>query len=59
VFAGYTLIRWSNTIRAGDELDTALDLEQQEGEPGRRPRVRLPSDYFWAMGVSGGIEFRW
>jgi hypothetical protein len=59
VFAGYTLIRWSNTIRAGDQLDTALELEQQEGEPGDRPRVRLQADYFWAMGVSGGIEFRW
>jgi hypothetical protein len=59
VYLGYTLIRWSNTIRAGDQLDTTLDFDQRAGEPGERPRVRLQPDYFWTMGINCGVEIRW
>ncbi len=49
VYAGYTLIRWQNTIRAGDQIDPTLP----------RPGVPFRQDYFWAQGVNCGLELRW
>lgn len=40
---GYTLIYWTNPIRAGDQLDMTIGL--------RRPQIPFADDYFWAQGA--------
>ncbi len=55
VHLGYTLIRWENTIRAGDQIDLVIDPNQTTP----RPAMPFREDYFWAQGVNGGVEIRW
>jgi hypothetical protein len=49
--AGYTLIYWTNPIRAGDQIDLA---SYPSG-----PRIPFTEDYFWAQGASVGLEVSW
>jgi hypothetical protein len=44
---GYTLIGWTNPIRAGDQLDLA------------RGPIPFADDHFWAQGASAGLELSW
>lgn len=58
VHVGYTLIYWTNPIRAGDQVDLALD-RQQSSAGAARPRIPFADDWFFAQGGSVGLEFVW
>jgi hypothetical protein len=56
LFGGYTFLWWVNPIRAGDQVDTTLNLSQAGPV---RPRVPFREDSFWAQGLNAGLIFRW
>jgi hypothetical protein len=62
VKAGYTLILWLNTIRAGNQIDTTLNTNQILTEnftgPGR-PEIPWRERLFWIQGINVGLEFSW
>ncbi len=58
---GYTCIYWYHVARAGEQIDTTLDLTQLP--PGElvdqtRPDVPWVTDGFWAQGLNLGLEYR-
>jgi hypothetical protein len=58
---GYTCIYWYHLARAGDQIDTTLDLSQLP--PGQltdqtRPDVPWITEGFWAQGLNVGLECR-
>lgn len=74
VFAGYSLLYWSDVARPGKQIDrtldenripefTALRTAAGVGAPPAaaavRPVGRLESESFWAQGFSFGLQFRW
>jgi hypothetical protein len=56
VFGGYTFLWWVNPIRAGDQVDTTLNLT---GSSPARPVIPFREDSFWAQGLNAGVSFRW
>ncbi len=52
---GYTFLYWTNPVRPGDQIDLAIDLDQQS----TRPAIPFRDDFFWAQGLNAGIELRW
>jgi hypothetical protein len=58
VHVGYTLIYWTNPIRAGDQVDLSIDRNQGSGGAAR-PRVPFADDWLFATGGSVGIELSW
>jgi len=56
VFGGYTFLWWVNPIRAGDQVDTTLNLT---GSGPARPVIPFREDSFWAQGLNAGVTFRW
>ena len=63
VFAGYTLLYWSEVVRAGNEVDLVVNptLLPGSGLPAtgpRRPTPLLTDSSFWAQGIDLGLEFR-
>lgn len=57
---GYSFMYWSDVLRAGGQIDTALNPtqippSQLVGEP--RPAVNLDYDSFYAQGLRLGFEF--
>jgi hypothetical protein len=61
LFGGYSLLVWNNPIRAGDQVDTGVNLAQAPGRTAISPRPAVPfaEDLFWAQGLNVGLEFRW
>lgn len=65
VFAGYTFLYWSNVVRPGDQIDTALNINQipnfgVTGAPAPlRPVVPFKETDFWAQGLNLGVGFYW
>ncbi len=66
LFAGYTLLYWSDVVRSGDQIDRVLDVTQVPNFPvaavptGQgRPAVSFRDTDFWAHGVNFGLEFRY
>jgi hypothetical protein len=57
LFAGYTFLYWHNPIRAGDQVDLVVNLNQPA--PPARPAVPFKSDPFWAQGVNVGLDLHW
>ncbi len=55
LFGGYTLICWNNPIRAGDQIDTVVDVTQTLA----RPDIPFREDFFWAQGLNVGLQVRW
>jgi len=58
---GYNFLLWTNTIRAGDNIDRTLNPSQippgtLTGDP--RPEFPMRSVDFWAQGLSAGLEVR-
>lgn len=56
---GYSLIVWSDVMRAGDQIDTRINTTQLPpgsltGEP--LPGVPMATSTFWAHGVQIGVE---
>jgi hypothetical protein len=67
IFAGYSMLYWSNVVRAGDQIDLAVNPSQlQRSTTARatlsgdsRPAYTLHKSGFWAHGGNLGLEFRW
>jgi hypothetical protein len=57
LFVGYTLLMWNNPLRAGDQVDAVVNLNQPTGPP--RPSIPFREDFFWAQGLNVGAELRW
>jgi hypothetical protein len=61
VSVGYTFLYMSHVMRAGDAVDTAVNLTQQTGPLDGPARPSFPaedSDY-WLQGVNLGLNFRY
>jgi len=63
VFAGYTFLYWDQVLRAGTEVDQAVNpnLLPNAGTPvtgPRRPMPLLNNSSFWAQGVEVGLALR-
>jgi hypothetical protein len=54
---GGTFLAWLNPVRAGDQVDTQVNLNQPVGPD--RPRVPFRSDFFWAAGLNAAVKLRW
>jgi hypothetical protein len=57
---GYTFLYWSRVARAGDQIDTDLNLTQLDpgglvGNP--RPRFNWVFDDLWAQGLTLGLDY--
>jgi hypothetical protein len=64
VFVGYNFLYCSNILRAGDQIDTTLDVNAAAfpiaQRPGAmRPAPRFEDSNFWAQGVNFGLQFTW
>jgi hypothetical protein len=63
VFAGYSFLYWGNVVRAGNEVDLAVNPNLLPGSatpaPGaQRPLPLLTGSSFWAQGIDLGLELR-
>lgn len=64
-FAGYNFIYWSNVIRPGDQIDTAVNITNQPsslafgagGGPARPARI-FDQNSFWAQGLNFSFLFK-
>lgn len=59
--AGYTFMYWTGVARAGDQIDTSLNLSQLDigGLVGTaRPQFRGVCDDIWIQGLSLGLEYQ-
>jgi len=63
--AGYNFIYWSDVVRAGDQVDRAINPDlvpvglPMGTNPTLRPAYRTSETSFWAHGVSVGLEVRY
>jgi len=58
--AGYDLLFWSNVVRPGGVIDTAINPNQLPPSPpvaANRPAPRLDGADFWAHGIEVGADF--
>ena len=61
VFVGYDFLYLSDVVRAGDQVNLAVNpnpLRGVTGGPAQPVFIVRPSD-FWAQGVNFGLEFRY
>ena len=63
VFVGYTFLYWGDVLRAGNQVDLAVNPNLLPGSgtpaPGaQRPMPLLTGSSFWAQGIDLGIELR-
>jgi hypothetical protein len=59
---GYRFLYWSQLVRAGEQIDTGVNLSQLDTTGARgelRPRFDLRTGDFWAQGVSLGLDWRY
>lgn len=62
VLVGYTLIYWSNVVRAGEQI--SLDVNETYIPPNdtpegpARPAFAWRSNDFWAQGINVGVDYR-
>ncbi|HNL54844.1 MAG TPA: BBP7 family outer membrane beta-barrel protein [Turneriella sp.] len=74
MFVGYDFLYWSKVLRAGDQIDTTVNLAgiPYAPQPGQRdadgnvipaganrPTVLLRETDFWAQGISLGMLWTW
>jgi hypothetical protein len=64
VFVGYNFLYCSNILRAGDQIDTTLDVNAATfpitQRPGAtRPAPKFEDSGFWAQGINFGLHFTW
>jgi hypothetical protein len=62
-YAGYTFIYWNDVVRAGDQVDLAVNpnLLPPATQPvvgPLRPAPRFENTSFWAQGIDLGLELR-
>ena len=53
--AGYSIIYWSNTVLAGNQIDTQIDPTQTIAQP----RFHFQRTDFLVQGINLGAEYRW
>ena len=65
VYAGYTLMYWTNVLRPGDQIDPVVNPTQLPTAAGpsalvgpARPAFAFNETNIWAQGVNLGVEFR-
>jgi hypothetical protein len=61
---GYDFLYWSRVVRAGDQIDPAVNASMLPGAPGpvtgrTAPTFAFHDTGFWAQGVSLGLEYGW
>jgi hypothetical protein len=57
---GYSFLYWSKVVRAGEQIDTDVNLTQQPPGPQTgdlRPVYPEATNDFWAQGVNVGLEY--
>src|SRR5581483_6431005 len=68
VFVGYNFLYWSSVVRAGSQIDRALDetlipnfntINPAPPAGRSRPAVLFEKTDFWAQGLNLGVEFRY
>jgi hypothetical protein len=66
LFAGYTLLYWTNVVRPGDQIDSGVNPTQLPTATGpsplvgdARPAFAFHNTDLWAQGINLGAEFRW
>jgi hypothetical protein len=67
IFVGYNFLYWSNVVRAADQIDRTLDINQipnfrgttNPPAPQRRPFVPFKETSFIAHGLTAGLEYRY
>ena len=66
IFAGYTLLYWSNVARPGDQIDPVINPTQLPTAAGpgtlvgpARPAPGIHDSSLWAQGVNLGVGFTW
>jgi hypothetical protein len=62
VHCGYNLLLWTDVLRAGEQIDTGINVSQippgtLSGEP--RPEFPDATNDFWAQGLNLGLEFNY
>jgi hypothetical protein len=61
-WVGYDFLYLNSVVRAGDQIDLALNHNLLPGGSGLgpvRPAVPFTATGFWAQGASFGLEYRW
>ncbi len=65
-YVGYTFLYWSDVVRPGDVIDTALNVTQVPTSTlagplvgPARPAFQFKDSDFWAQGINFGIEVRY
>ena len=65
-FVGYDFLYWSSVLRAGEQIDQAIDVNQVPNAGGpfpavnqRRPAVLFQTSSYWAHGMNAGFEIRY
>jgi hypothetical protein len=51
---GYTWLYWNQVARAGDQINTTVDVTQATNNPA----FRLHTTSFWAQGINGGFTYQ-
>jgi hypothetical protein len=60
VMFGYTFLHWLNPVRSGGDQIDAIDPGQITGSSlVARPVMPFKDDFFWAQGMSVGMEIVW
>jgi hypothetical protein len=67
VFLGYDLLYWTGVARAGEQIDTNLDVTKipffnsanLPPAPGTHPQVLFRETDFWAQGLLAGVVFNY
>jgi len=54
---GYSLVYWSDVMRAGDQVDLDVDPRQLTGSAQIHPVLPLNTTDFWAQGLHCGLEY--
>jgi hypothetical protein len=64
ITAGYNVIYWWNTVRAGDQISLSVNetyLPEFGGAPSgaAQPAFAFQQTNFWAHGLNVGLDYRW
>jgi hypothetical protein len=59
ISVGYTFLYWADPLRAGDQVDTVVNVRQATMPAPARPALPLKGDALWAQGLNVGLELRW
>lgn len=55
---GYTMIYWFDTLRAGDQIDLRVNLDQGVQPTPAVPAVPFASADWWLQGINAGVELQ-